>query len=267
MRAGGAAERAHARTGKRMYAARLTGPACAQEVARQLQLSERMLALACAVSIDFDYFSRHSQTGAGGMLPFFMPIPMPMPPYGPRLAPSCSHELIEAGFGSGTATSSALPSGAQLEGLQSCLATAACTCRAAAEPPAAVRAQHWHRRGGQRVRSSLQLRAPPWAGVWAGSVRGCISHPEGPAGRRAARGCRYPDGGGAEGAPDAAGAAAGGAASEDAGPSTGFEDRDRDAGFGGPDPDRSASLLPACMAMSGRWLAVQGLCPQAWRLL
>ena len=51
-----------------------------QEVARQLQLSERMLALACAVSIDFDYFSRHSQTGAGGLMPFFMPIPMPTPP-------------------------------------------------------------------------------------------------------------------------------------------------------------------------------------------
>ena len=50
-----------------------------QEVARQLQLSERMLALAAAVSIDFDYFSRHS-SGGGGMLPFFLPIPMPSPP-------------------------------------------------------------------------------------------------------------------------------------------------------------------------------------------
>lgn len=53
-----------------------------QEVARQLQLSERMLALAAAVSIDFDYFSRHS-SGGGGMLPFFLPIPMPSPPYVP----------------------------------------------------------------------------------------------------------------------------------------------------------------------------------------
>ncbi|KAL1932970.1 hypothetical protein VTP01DRAFT_8648 [Rhizomucor pusillus] len=38
---------------------------------RGLTLDERAVTLACAISIDFDYFSRHSQHGGGG----FMPIP------------------------------------------------------------------------------------------------------------------------------------------------------------------------------------------------
>lgn len=37
---------------------------------RGLTLDERAIALACAVSIDFDFFSRHSSHGAGGIMPF-----------------------------------------------------------------------------------------------------------------------------------------------------------------------------------------------------
>ena len=51
---------------------------------RPLGLDERMAVLAAAISIDFDYFSQHSGHGAGGMMPFFLPIPMPSPPYPPE---------------------------------------------------------------------------------------------------------------------------------------------------------------------------------------
>lgn len=54
-------------------------PHVTQAVETPLRLSERMLALAAAISIDFDYFSRHSEDGSGGLLPFMMP--MPIPPY------------------------------------------------------------------------------------------------------------------------------------------------------------------------------------------
>lgn len=37
---------------------------------RGLTLDERAVALACAVSIDFDFFSRHSSHGGGGFMPF-----------------------------------------------------------------------------------------------------------------------------------------------------------------------------------------------------
>lgn len=42
-----------------------------------LDIDERMIALSAAISIDFDYFSQHSN--GHSMLPFFMPMPMPMP--------------------------------------------------------------------------------------------------------------------------------------------------------------------------------------------
>lgn len=46
-----------------------------QVVGRPLQLEERMIALACAVTVDFDFFSQHSAGGgAGGGM--FMPFPM-----------------------------------------------------------------------------------------------------------------------------------------------------------------------------------------------
>ncbi|KDN46462.1 Scramblase-domain-containing protein [Tilletiaria anomala UBC 951] len=41
------------------------------ESTRVLTLDERAVSLATAVSIDFDYFSRHSRGGSGGMFPFF----------------------------------------------------------------------------------------------------------------------------------------------------------------------------------------------------
>lgn len=52
-----------------------------QAVTRALSLSERAIALACAVTIDFDYFSQHSgRPGLMSALPFFpMPMPMPVP--------------------------------------------------------------------------------------------------------------------------------------------------------------------------------------------
>lgn len=39
---------------------------------RGMTLDERAVTLACAVSIDFDYFSRHSSHGSGGFMPFPM---------------------------------------------------------------------------------------------------------------------------------------------------------------------------------------------------
>lgn len=50
---------------------------------RSLQLDERMIALAAAISIDYDYFSRHSY-GGGVLSPFVHPpmIPFPMPGMG-----------------------------------------------------------------------------------------------------------------------------------------------------------------------------------------
>ncbi|KAG0948732.1 hypothetical protein G6F64_001867 [Rhizopus arrhizus] len=39
---------------------------------RGMSLDERAVTLACAISIDFDYFSRHSSHGGGGFMPFPM---------------------------------------------------------------------------------------------------------------------------------------------------------------------------------------------------
>lgn len=49
-------------------------------VVRPLALDERMVALAAAISIDYDFFSRHS-SGGGALSPFIHPpiIPFPMP--------------------------------------------------------------------------------------------------------------------------------------------------------------------------------------------
>lgn len=41
-----------------------------EQSTRALTLDERAVALATAVSVDFDYFSRHSRGGSGGMFPF-----------------------------------------------------------------------------------------------------------------------------------------------------------------------------------------------------
>lgn len=56
--------------------------AASQVVESPLSLDERMLALAAAISIDYDYFSRHSQGSGGGLLgPMFLPMPIPPVPY------------------------------------------------------------------------------------------------------------------------------------------------------------------------------------------
>ncbi|EFN55871.1 hypothetical protein CHLNCDRAFT_145465 [Chlorella variabilis] len=47
-------------------------------VHRPLRLDERMVALAAAISIDYDFFSRHSY-GGGVLTPFFGPPVMPYP--------------------------------------------------------------------------------------------------------------------------------------------------------------------------------------------
>jgi len=48
-------------------------------VRRTMELDERMIALAAAISIDYDFFSRHSY-GSGMLSPFiYPPVPMPMP--------------------------------------------------------------------------------------------------------------------------------------------------------------------------------------------
>ena len=44
------------------------------QVARPLSMSERMVVLAAVISIDFDYFSRHSSNRSGSGMPFFFPF-------------------------------------------------------------------------------------------------------------------------------------------------------------------------------------------------
>eukprot|EP00798_Chlamydomonas_sp_ICE-L_P030944 gene30944-36000_t len=51
-------------------------------VARPMQLSEKLVTLACAITVDYDYFSQHSSNSHGmfGMgMGMPMPIPVPMP--------------------------------------------------------------------------------------------------------------------------------------------------------------------------------------------
>eukprot|EP01119_Soliformovum_irregulare_P005021 TRINITY_DN1633_c0_g1_i1.p1 TRINITY_DN1633_c0_g1~~TRINITY_DN1633_c0_g1_i1.p1 ORF type:complete len:465 (+),score=102.74 TRINITY_DN1633_c0_g1_i1:49-1443(+) len=47
---------------------------------KDLTIPQRALVLAAAVSIDFDYFSRSSGGGFGGMFPFMFPMHPPIPP-------------------------------------------------------------------------------------------------------------------------------------------------------------------------------------------
>lgn len=56
--------------------------------ARALSLDERAVALATAISADFDYFSRHSEHSHGGMMPFFW---MPGSSAGGSPSPEGSH--------------------------------------------------------------------------------------------------------------------------------------------------------------------------------
>eukprot|EP01113_Clastostelium_recurvatum_P037294 TRINITY_DN5432_c0_g2_i2.p1 TRINITY_DN5432_c0_g2~~TRINITY_DN5432_c0_g2_i2.p1 ORF type:complete len:437 (-),score=163.23 TRINITY_DN5432_c0_g2_i2:124-1434(-) len=60
-----------------------------QDSTRPLTLDERAIVLATAITIDFDYFSRHSGSGVG-ILPYAMaptPMPVPSPPTPPVEAP------------------------------------------------------------------------------------------------------------------------------------------------------------------------------------
>ncbi|KAK9815898.1 hypothetical protein WJX72_011575 [[Myrmecia] bisecta] len=78
------------------------------EVARPLEIDERSMALAAAISIDYDYFSQHSH-GGGWLNPIFMPMPVPSyppaePPEGaagaevpPEAAPGTPSPAGEAG--------------------------------------------------------------------------------------------------------------------------------------------------------------------------
>jgi hypothetical protein len=58
-----------------VYALRMdsAGSAEASESISGMTLDQRAVMLATAVSIDFDYFSRHSSSGVGGMWPLWMP--------------------------------------------------------------------------------------------------------------------------------------------------------------------------------------------------
>ena len=71
-----------------------------------LDLDERLVALAAAISIDYDYFSRHSY-GSGLLSPFIgVPIPMPLPPAPPVSMPDVSSGG-DAGPGSGAGAGAA----------------------------------------------------------------------------------------------------------------------------------------------------------------
>lgn len=87
-----------------------------------LGVSERALALACAISVDFDYFSQHSRSG-GVLSPFGlgMPIPVPMPAPAPSgadaeaEAPGVAGGAGAAGGAAGSAGAAADPSAYELD--------------------------------------------------------------------------------------------------------------------------------------------------------
>mmetsp|Transcript_6526 Transcript_6526/g.18209 ORF Transcript_6526/g.18209 Transcript_6526/m.18209 type:complete len:414 (-) Transcript_6526:288-1529(-) len=85
-------------------------------VVRPLSLSERAIALACAVTIDFDYFSQHSgRPGLINTLPF-LPMPMPVPVPAPDAGDAAAGTAGDAAAGATTgaapgATETASPEG------------------------------------------------------------------------------------------------------------------------------------------------------------
>jgi hypothetical protein len=48
-----------------------------QVVHKPLPLTERMIALAAAISVDYNFFSQHSSSGGLISPPLFMPMPLP----------------------------------------------------------------------------------------------------------------------------------------------------------------------------------------------
>lgn len=73
-----------------------------QVVGRPLALDERMVALAAAITIDYDFFSQHSHSGGWFYPPIFMPTPMPSTPIptdAPGAAPGGAIPPVAAGDG------------------------------------------------------------------------------------------------------------------------------------------------------------------------
>jgi hypothetical protein len=52
-------------------------PSVLQVVHKPLPLTERMIALAAAISVDYNFFSQHSSSGGLISPPLFMPVPLP----------------------------------------------------------------------------------------------------------------------------------------------------------------------------------------------
>jgi hypothetical protein len=109
-------------------APREPGPVCLfQEVVRSLALDERMAVLAAAISIDYDYFSRHSQ-GSGLLGPMFFPMPLPPYPAGTGDASSTGADEPEGGVAEGGTAPSGSPSDASGSGWGS-PGWSSCDCR------------------------------------------------------------------------------------------------------------------------------------------
>ncbi len=85
-----------------------------QVVVRPLSLSERMIALAAAISIDYNYFSRHSH--GNGLFPMFMPLPIPPYPAGGTIDPNAPDVPGGEAGGAGDAGSSGTDAGADSPG-------------------------------------------------------------------------------------------------------------------------------------------------------
>lgn len=84
-------------------------------IPRPMGIEGRMLALAAAISIDYDYFSRHSSAHSGGFLgPLFMPpvvVPVPYPETGGAAsADAAAGAAVEAGAGDQAGAHGASPS-------------------------------------------------------------------------------------------------------------------------------------------------------------
>eukprot|EP01116_Phalansterium_solitarium_P017330 TRINITY_DN4240_c0_g1_i1.p1 TRINITY_DN4240_c0_g1~~TRINITY_DN4240_c0_g1_i1.p1 ORF type:complete len:520 (+),score=178.91 TRINITY_DN4240_c0_g1_i1:935-2494(+) len=77
------------------------------EAFRELSIAERAVTLATAVTVDFDYFSRHSR--GGGLFPWFMPIPVPIPPGAPAEVPTTGAGEAGAGDVAGSSGTDSAP--------------------------------------------------------------------------------------------------------------------------------------------------------------
>lgn len=78
-----------------------------------LPLSERLIALAAAISVDYNYFSPHSQSGGFINPPLFMPIPVP----GGGGGAAAGGAAAEGGAATGGAAASTAAGEQQLSGV------------------------------------------------------------------------------------------------------------------------------------------------------